>query len=125
MTISAISSIFNSFPTMPRQFYDNINQKRTGYDEFIDKNGNYNFSLNIPGVKTEDIKVTYDEKNIYIQYRTIDRNSNDIADSRLRLNINNQFNLSGIKVKHENGVLMIIIPKNEKKNNLVEAKIER
>lgn len=124
MEISAISSIFNSFPTMPKQFYNNINQKRTGYDEFIDKNGNYNFSLNIPGVKTEDIKVTYDEKNVYVQYRSVDRNNIEIGD-RLKLNINNQFNLSGIKVKHENGVLIITIPKNEKKNNLVEAKIER
>lgn len=80
----------------------------------------YYLSLDVPGVRKEDLKVELTDKSLVISAESRSENKEEDRVTRVRGSFRKEFTLGkdipvdGIKAKHEDGVLQLFIPKPEK-----------
>lgn len=122
MYISPISSIL--FPNRYQSIYSarkpetqNLSPQKT-----IEKNGDYIISIPLPGLPTEDIKVTRNDKIISVSFSNPEYKGKEFIFEHFALK---GYDVSKMTVKHKFGMLSLTIPKtNIQAINNIEVPIE-
>ncbi len=119
------------FGPLERHYHPRDRKMRTDIKEVGD---NYEFDIELPGIKKEDINIELEDGNLTVSY-TEERN-NDVKDGETYIRrerffgsqsrsfyVGDNITKDDIKAKFENGVLNIVVPKDKPKEK-VSSKIE-
>ena len=111
--------------------YPRDRKMRTDIKEVGD---NYEFDIELPGIKKEDINIELEDGNLTVSYT--EESSNDVKDGETYIRrerffgsqsrsfyVGDNITKEDIKAKFENGVLNIVVPKDKPKEK-VSSKIE-
>lgn len=107
------------------KFFDNVNKSETYYApvcEIREEEKFFSISMDIPGIKKEDIDLQVKENELHV---TGERKSESQSDKVLKsekrygkfsrvFTLPQTVNTDGIEARFENGVLEIVLPKEEK-----------
>jgi HSP20 family protein len=99
--------------------------------DIIEKENEWVILSEIPGVKKEDISITFEDSYLKIEakkelrYKSKKYSSEDHQDKYERkFKLNRDVDSTNIDASYENGVLELRIPKKKEKHKLIEVKIK-
>ena len=99
--------------------------------DIIEKENEWVILSEIPGVKNEDISITFEDSYLKIEakkelrYKSKKYSSEDHQDKYERkFKLNRDVDSTNIDASYENGVLELRIPKKKEKHKLIEVKIK-
>jgi HSP20 family molecular chaperone IbpA len=96
---------------------------------FVDANNNLVTTIPIPGVKPEDVTVTRDDKFIYIEYKLLNRSSNQEQkySKSYKFTAAKDYDISTLNANVENGLLELKLKPKTKvnENQRIEVKVNQ
>lgn len=96
---------------------------------FVDANNNLVTTIPIPGVKPEDVTVTRDDKFIYIEYKLLNRSSNQEQkySKSYKFTAAKDYDISTLNANVENGLLELTLKPKTKvnENQRIEVKVNQ
>jgi HSP20 family molecular chaperone IbpA len=96
---------------------------------FVDSNNNLVTTIPIPGVKPDDVTVTRDDKFIYIEYKLLNRSSNQEQkySKSYKFTAARDYDISTLNANVENGMLELTLkPKSKNiENQRIEVKVNQ
>ena len=129
------------FDTFFKMFDDSLTRKSNGngngtdmsdnhsfynVSSFVDSNNNLVTTIPIPGVKPDDVTVNRDDKFIYIDYKLLNRSSNQEQNysKSYKFTAAREYDISTLKANVENGMLELTLsPKSKTTDNNQRVKI--
>lgn len=118
-------SFFEEFDKDLRMF-ESFPQKRSRFEENED---HYHLSIDIPGIDKKDLNVELENNVLSISGERKDHVKNENNEIRKYAQYSQKFslpelsNLEQIEVKHNNGVLDVIIPKKEAQSSSIKLDV--